>query len=977
MILDRKNCFVGMAVLLLVVCSFIGGCDSGTGSEGSSVGVCSSAKSIVGDMPFDDFWHFHRGDIADAEQSDFNDSDWRVLDLPHDWSIEDLPPVVNEVPQFLAVDGKWLFVKGDDPAYSMPEFDDSAWQVVSLPANWEEHSSYTGDNIYGWYRKTIAIPEDCRAGEFDILLGAVDDVDETWLNGVKIGATGTFPPDYKTAWDTQRCYRVPAGLVRADGDNVLAVRVFDGSGNGGINQGVTLADRVGPFSPSESPSTHFTGNTVGGTSWYRKSFTVDSAGKRVAIRFDGVYMNSQVWINGHLLGDHPYGYTNFEYDLTDHLKGAGEENIIAVKVRNEGRNSRWYSGSGIFRHVWLVVNDPVHIPTWGVVVKTPEVAAERAVVSISAEVSNTLAAEVEAIVSYKIIDKGGSCVATGETAAMLGAGDNDVAGVSLEVAEPSLWQLEEPYLYTAEVSVIRDDKILDVVCVPFGIRTIEVDSVNGFRLNGKETLLKGGCIHHDNGPLGSAAIDRAEYRKMELLKANGYNAIRCSHNPPSSALLEACDELGMLVIDEAFDQWNYSKENNPQDYNGYFNDWYERDIASMVCRDRNHPSVIMWSIGNEIPEQYNAVDTQRKLREAVLAYDDSRPITQAISRAWGEILENWDTRSDVAFEYLDVAGYNYLPEYYERDHSRVPERVILTTESYPKDTFEYWSLVEKHPYVIGDFVWTAMDYLGEAGLAHSILSNEPDSFFMPWPWFNAWCGDLDLCGFKKPQSYYRDVVWGRSKVEMAVHAPVPEGLHEILSWWAWSNELRSWNWSGQEGRPLQVTVYSSCDSVRLELNGKVIGEKPVSAQTKLTAAFDVPYAPGELKAYGLENGDVVAETSLVTTGKPFAVRLSPDRVEITASRNDLCYVAVEIVDDKGRLVPDAELTVGFEVSGVGELAGHASAVPNEPASFHSGQQKTYQGRCMVVLRPMGNTGVISLNAQVSGFSTSNTEVWVR
>ena len=470
------------------------------------------------------------------------------------------------------------------------------------------------------------------------------------------------------------------------------------------------------------------------------------------------------------------------------------------------------------------------------------------------------------------------------------------------------------------------------------------------------------------------AIDRAEFRKVELLKANGFNAIRTSHNPPSPALLDACDRLGMLVIDEAFDQWTRSKERNTQDYHGYFNKWYESDIAAMVRRDRNHPSVIMWSIGNEIPEQFEAEDIQKSLREEVLKHDDTRFVTQAICSDWGNVARNWSELSDTGFKSLDIAGYNYLPEHFQGDHERHPDRVMYTSESYPKDALMYWSQVEDHNYVIGDFVWTAMDYLGEAGLAHSILSSDKNSFFMPWPWINSWCGDLDLCGFKKPQSYYRDVVWGRSDIEMAVHMPIPAGQTEVLSSWAWPNELRSWNWDGFEGQVLEVAVYTRSDKVRLELNGEVVGEQVVGDD--ITARFNVPYAAGKLCAVALDNGKETSRTMLETAGKPSAVRLSVDRSVICADRNDLAYVTVEVVDSKDRLVPNAKLEIGFSVNGVGELAGQTSGNPTRPASFKQPKCTTFHGRCIAILRPTGNVGEIIFHAEAKGIKSDEIQIKV-
>jgi beta-galactosidase len=933
----------------------------------SALGLAAVDDSAsAGETSFDLDWRFLRGDAAGAERADFDDSAWRRLDVPHDWSIEDLPPVAAAAPELSVVPGTWRFHKGDDAGWKAPEFDDSAWQEVVLPGNWEQHSNYAGENIYGWFRRRLEIPAELRGKEIVLLLGRIDDADEVWLNGQRIGGTGSFPPDYRTAWDVERRYRVPATLVRGDGSDVLAVRVFDGTGNGGITTACTVATRVGPFAPGESPSGHFTGFTLGGNGWYRKRFVVNETGKQVAVRFDGVYRNPEVWLNGQRVGEHPNGYTSFEFDLTPYLNSPGQENVLAVRVRNEGRSTRWYSGSGIYRHVWLTVRESVHVPTWGVFVTTPEVSKERAVVKASVEVRNAGDAATEAIIRTRVRDAAGHEVGSAESSVTLPADETHTTECTVDLPSPELWSPDSPSLYTADVEVIVDEAAVDVASTPFGVRTIEVDAAHGFRLNGEPMELKGGCLHHDNGPLGAAAIDRAEERRVELLKENGFNAVRSSHNPPSPALLEACDRLGLLVIIDAFDQWNESKENNQQDYHQYFKEWHTRDVADMVRRDRNHPSVIMWAIGNEIPEQFRAEATAKTLREEVLAHDPTRPITAAISTDWGNVMRNWDRLSDPAFSHLDVGGYNYLPDRYESDHARHPERVMMGTESFPKDAFDYWSLVEEHPYVIGAVVWTAMDYLGEAGIGHSVLSNEPNSFFMSWPYFNAWCGDLDLCGFKKPQSYYRDVVWRRSPIEMTVHAPIPPGLTETISWWGWPNEVQSWNWTGQEGKPLQVSVFSRGDEVRLELNGKVVGEKPVSVETKLIARFDVPYAPGELRAVALKEGQEIGSTSLKTSGAAKSLRLTADRTVIRADRNDLAYVTVEVVDGDGQRVPNAEVSVRFRVSGAGELAGHAPRSPNRPASFRAPERETCEGRCLAILQPVGGPGEIVLRADADG-----------
>lgn len=943
----------------------------------SSLAVVQASRLLhadtVRDQRFDSNWRFLREDATGAQDSGFDDSSWRIIDVPHDWSIEDLPERKDAFPALDAVTGEWVFHPGDNAEWKSEKVDESDWQKVMLPDTWEHHSNYTDDNVYGWFRRRIKIPDHCKGKDFELLMGRIDDVDEVWLNGQRIGGMGSFPPNYNSAWDVERRYHVPAALIRGDGTDVLAVRVYDGPNSGGIYAAGVKSDRIGPFDTRESAGADRTGYTVGGTGWYRKHFTLNAPNKHVVVRFDGVYMDADVWINGKWLGNHPYGYTSFEYDITPHLNSG--PNVFAVRVRNEGKNSRWYSGSGIYRHVWLTVTEPIYVPTWGVFVTTPQVTKSKATLKISTEVSNASDSDANVVVHARVVDSSGASMDVGKESVRVAASDKGVSEQSIELPNPKLWSTESPNLYCAIVDVSIAGKTVDTVSTNFGIRKIEVDAEHGFRLNDESIKLKGGCIHHDNGPLGAAAIDRAEERKVELMKANGFNAIRTSHNPPSPALLDACDRLGMLVLDEAFDQWNEQKTS--QDYHRFFKDWYAKDIASMVRRDRNHPSIIMWSIGNEIPEQFRGEATARALREAVQSHDSTRPITAAICSDWGNVIKNWDTLSDPAFAHLDVCGYNYLPDKYESDHARHLERIMMGTESYPQNCFDYWSIVEKHPYVIGDFVWTAVDYLGESGIGHSTPSNEQFTFFMSWPWHNAWCGDLDICGFKKPQSFYRDVVWRRSPLEMMVHSPMPAGVTDRVSGWGWPNESQSWNWAGHEGVPLKVSVYSRCEAVRLELNGKVVGETHISTEAKLKAEFDVPYGPGELRALGLNNGKVVAEKSFSTSGSPKKLKLTADRAALRTDRNDLSYVTIAVVDDSGRRVADAGIPVKFSLSGAGELAGVGNGVPNDPSSFRLPQCKTFQGRCLAILRPYGTAGEIILRAEADGLEPATIVVRVQ
>jgi beta-galactosidase len=935
---------------------------------------CAKVDSPTAERSFDSNWKFIRADVEGAEKPSFDDSSWRRLDVPHDWSIDDLPPAADSRPELAAIAGKWRFAKGDDAARSAEDFDDSAWEEVALPAYWDDHSAYTDNNCYGWYRRHIDIPEEIKGADFTLLLGTIDDVDEAWLNGVKIGQTGSFPPDFKPDWTAQRRYAVSAGIVRGDGTDVLAVRVYDGNGKGGIYQEGISAKRIGPFDPANSENGNRTGYVLGGTGWYRKHFTTPDDGlSRTELTFGGVYMDAQFWLNGRPVGTHPYGYTSFTLDVSGYMNPAGAENVLAVCVRNIGKNSRWYSGSGIFRSVQIRRTGNIHIPAGGLFITTPQVSAEMAVVNVSCELRNCGITDSGIDVSFRLTDARGNAATFGEKQFKLAAGRSAEHSQTIEISSPALWSPENPALYTAVVELKQGGKIIDSGETWFGIRKIEIGAENGMRLNGEPILMKGGCIHHDNGPLGSAAIARAEERKVELLKANGYNAIRTSHNPPSTALLDACDRLGMLVIVEAFDPWNEAKIGNAEDYHRFFNDWAERDIASMVRRGRNHPSVVMWSIGNEVPEQFRAEETAKRLREAVLSHDTTRPITQAICSDWGNVARNWGELSGPAFTQLDAGGYNYLPQHYLADHERHPERVMYGSESYPKDALEYWNFVEEQPYIIGDFVWTAIDYLGETGIGHSVYTNEQDSFFMPWPYVNAWCGDLDICGFKKAQSFYRDVVWGESRIEMLVHEPIPEGEGEIVSAWGWPREIKSWNRAGFEGKPLKVNVYTRCDAVRLELNGEVVAEKP-RPEGSITVSFDVPYKAGKLCAYAIEGGETVAETAIETTGKPQKILLTPERSLISTSKGELAYVTVEIVDSLGRRVPDAEVSVDFAVSGAGEFLAQASGAPNEPASFQAPKCKTYLGRCKAILRPAGEAGKITLTAKAEGLESATVTI---
>jgi len=490
---------------------------------------------------------------------------------------------------------------------------------------------------------------------------------------------------------------------------------------------------AGPFSKS-SIGKAATGWTVGGTGWYRKKFVVGQTeqNKLACIHFDGVYQNADVWLNGHHLGNHPYGYTPFYYDLTPFLKPSGQENVLAVRVRNEGKNSRWYSGSGIYRHVWLTCTEPVHVATWGVYITTPEISKELAKIKIDVTLNNRQTNAANFSLVTTILDPEGKTVGNAQKELQLIAGKSAIEVQTLAVANPVLWALESPKLYIAITEIRNGNTMIDRVETSFGIRSIRFDGTDGFTLNGQKVILKGGCIHHDNGPLGSATIDRAEERKIEILKKNGFNAIRTSHNPPSQQLLDACDRLGMLVMDEAFDTWVRPK--NPDDYNLYFNQWWKNDLQTMILRDRNHPSVIMWSIGNEIYEAPDLLGQEigKKLVDEVHKLDLTRPVTEAIVYMPGytkQALVNYIPH----LSNLDVEGYNYFLEnqsiytprdsatyhFFDIQHAKNPKKAFVATESYPAFALENFNKSEEFPYVIGSFKWTAFDYIGEAGIGKS------------------------------------------------------------------------------------------------------------------------------------------------------------------------------------------------------------------------------------------------------------------
>ncbi len=780
---------------------------------------------------------------------------------------------------------------------------------------------------------------------------------------------------------------------------------------------------VGPFDKS-SIDKMSSGYLVGGTGWYRKSFTISEADKdKIAfLQFDGVYMNADIWLNGKHLGFHPYGYTPFYYNITPFLNPIGQSNVVAVRVKNEGQNSRWYSGSGIYRHVWLTLVNPLHIDVaGGLFVTTPTITENSADVKISVTLVNSGSETKELVLQAELFDSSGRSAGTTRINAKVSPGQKNEIEQNISVKNPALWSIDNPNLYQAKVSVLTDDKVVDFSSTSFGIRDIKISAQEGLIVNGVPVDMIGGCYHHDNGPLGAASIDRAEERRIEILKKAGFNAIRTSHNPPSPATLDACDRLGMLVINEIFDAWETPKK--PNDYNVNFREWWQRDVESWVKRDRNHPSVIIWSIGNEIRETFDTTGLRiaRNLTGEIRRHDNSRFVTECFNDfAW---MRGQPSRWDSIPEHMalfDLIGYNYAYKRYESDHEKYPDRIMVGTETNPPLALENYEMVKKHPYVIGYFVWTATDNIGEAGVGMPQLRDiEPANpvttasgtpgqqviqagnlpqgmqvagsggrrtgppgggFFRrdTWPVYTNYQGDIDLIGNRKVPSFYQHVVWGKSKVEMFVHRPVPEGKREAVSNWGFPDELKSWNWEGQEGKKFQVHVYTRSQLVKLELNGKPVGEQQVDLGKSITATFEVPYEAGTLVARCFDDGKETASQTIKTTGKPTAIRLVADRTKINASRNDLSYVMAEIIDAVGNIVPDADNTiVNFEVTGNGKLAGVGSGDPRDMSSFQQPKRKTYQGICLAIIQPETTPGKIFVKATADGLKEASLAINAR
>ena len=739
-----------------------------------------------------------------------------------------------------------------------------------------------------------------------------------------------------------------------------------------------------------------------GVGWYRKTFTLPDAdkGRHVAIEFDGIYENSEVWINDHLLGERPYGYISFVYDLTPYLRFDGQKNVIAVRVDNSPQpNSRWYSGSGIYRHTWLLVTNDLHIPQWGTYVTTPKIVDTSATLQATVRVINQGKNAAQFELNYLVLDKDGHAVQSARGQGELESGAQKEFTQVMQIEKPILWSTETPSLYTLRCQVLKDGKLIDQYDTPFGVRSAVFDVNKGFLLNGSQIKMHGVCLHGDGGGVGTAVPEGVWARRLQLLKDMGCNAIRTSHNPPDPEFLDLCDKMGFLVMDEAFDEWEYAKRQKA--YHLHFDDWAQTDLLDFIRRDRNHPSVVIWSAGNEIGEQVDPIGATilKRLVDTFHREDPTRPVTAACDSMSAE-----PKKTTLAFaSLLDVVGYNYVDRwrehadtYYSEDRRAFPNRKFIGTESSsmsgtrgdygwlfpPKtptppstqphylrpplnnvdiDVEQLWKFVRTYDYVSGDFMWTGFDYLGEAY----------------WPNKVATFGPLDTCGFKKDGFYFYQSQWTQTPV-----------LHLFPHW----------NWHGHEGETIPVTCYTNFDTVELFLNGKSLGVKgyefqrqgmelkygiypPRAALVRTTAdlhlSWDVPYERGTLKAVGVMADGRTMTEEISTTGEPAAIGLSTDKLVLTADRRDVAHCTVRILDAQGRVVPVADNDITFKVSGPANLISVDNGNPASDEGFKTNHRKAFNGLCLAIVQTTQDAGPIHITATSPGLVDASVTVAAR
>ncbi len=738
-----------------------------------------------------------------------------------------------------------------------------------------------------------------------------------------------------------------------------------------------------------------------------KKFTAPAEwrGQQIALEFEGVYSNSMVYLNHEYIGGCKNGYMNFVLPMDDVLL-YGQENTLTVKTRTM-QDSRWYSGAGIYRNVNLLLGGECSVTPYGLRVTVKETDEAGALLEVAADLHNAGRYGRTVQVRTTLLDPAGETAAQGCDPVTVFSTAQETLKQRFYLADAKRWGPDAPLLYRVKVEVYDGEELLDGAETTFGIRTLALDPQHGLRINGKPVKLRGACVHHDNGLLGAADIDRAEERRVQLLKAAGFNAVRSAHNPISKAFLNACDREGVLVMDELTDMWTQSKTD--EDAATDFTHYADEMIHAMVAKDYNHPSVILYSIGNEIPEvsSKHGAQLSRKLAETFRACDPGRYTINSINlimAALGKLtmpeliasanqnvndvmtnladrigqIANSDLVTKAVRESLsttDLIGYNYATERYLDDRRRLPNHVLCGTETYPNKIAENWGIIKQAPHVIGDFTWTGWDYLGEAGVGQQRYREESadGGYQGSYPCFIAYCGDLDITGFRRPASYYREIVFGlRTAPYMAVEYPWRHGLTPMTNKWVFFDGIASWTWPGYEGKEVTVQVYTPGESVCLFCNGEKIAESPVK---NFIAEFHIPYTPGTLSAVAMTNGKADGRIDLRTASESCALQMQCDRTALTAGTHDLAYIDLTLTDENGVLQPITGREVTVTVEGEGTLAGFGSANPMGSDTFRTVTAHTFDGHAQAIIRPNG-VGTIRVTATVDGLAPQTVELTV-
>lgn len=791
---------------------------------------------------------------------------------------------------------------------------------------------------------------------------------------------------------------------------------------------------VTPDAPGKAESGFYKGSV--GTYLKIITLTEEDLTDTMLLHFEGCFGKTRVLINGNPAGSHVYGYTPFTIDIRKFLQ-IGDNEIQVIVHTDDDPNGRWYSGAGMYRGVNLLSAPAFHIVHDGIFVYTDHITNGDAFCKAEITVVNDLAkatGDAEGFLKLTVSKKDTKeVVATRYQKIRLTAGKRQVVPQAFVIENAELWDTENPYLYevkaqlsltsTGNVHMSLDNRqdlmaqtdYEDEITTRFGVRTITADAKNGLLLNGKSIKLKGGCIHHDNGILGAASFYDAEYRKVKLHKDNGYNALRLAHNPQSEQILDICDELGMIVFDEAFDVWNLPK--NSFDFSHQFAEDGIKEIEAMVRRDRNHPSIFFWSIGNELTEQGGMAagyEVSAMLAKTVRNMDSTRLVSGALC----SFFKGLDNEDNAAFwqtfhkempqggsvinmdnsygkkiwmEYTapfvkdwDVVGYNYLNYHYETSHELFPDRVILCTESKPGQFEDYWSDVERLPYVIGDFLWTSMDYIGEAGIGKSIYCSEEEVpqmsrmlNYAAYPWRLAQAGDFDLCGNVRAQGRYHQIIWGANDTYIFAKDPKNNGKIALIGRYGWAEGGNHWSWNCENGTAVSVDVYSRAEEVELLLNGKSLGKKPAGAECHFKAEFEVTYEAGTLTAISYQDGQEVSRDEVKTVGEPVGLKITMEKNQIAADGESLAYGIVEIVDAEGNWVPTAEDTLAkVSVEGAASLAGFGTGRGQTEENYTKGEFTSFEGRWQVILRAGTEAGEAGVHVEAEGLGHAESRVIV-